>query len=134
MERNQHVDLIKAGIDAYFLARTAKNEAAALFEAIENSLIDLIGCKQEGTFTLTVGDFRITTTGTTEFMARDDDAFEILRSSVPPLFFQRLFNEYGYANKKELQYLGNNEHGLYTLICMHLVVVPGKQTIDIEII
>lgn len=107
-------------------AETAANKSRI---AIENKIVELTGCKEEGSQTHDAGDFRITVTGrlnrTLDRALWNEIEPTIPRDLRPVEYVPRI-------DAKGLRYLEQNAPDIYRSIAPALTVKPGKPSICIK--
>ena len=96
---------------------------------IEEEIIALAGCKDEGSETHKAGDWKIRITGKIN-RTLDVAAWETIAPSIP-----EQMRPVVYAPKldtKGLRYLENNEPEVYARIAQAIVAKPGKPAVEVK--
>lgn len=109
-----------------FNAKMAEKEAEAKRIALEEELVAVLGKRDEGSKTHTVGDYKVTITGRVNRKI-DWEAFDTLSHKIPENLWpvKRALDETG------VKYLANNEPQLYKALAPALTVAPAKTTVSI---
>lgn len=115
--------------DELFAAKLAEKEANERRVALEEELIALVGAKEEGAQTHTIGDFKITITGKLnrkiDWEMFDQSIASKIPESLQPVKVKRELDETG------VKYLANNEPQLYKLLAKALTIKPAKTAVTI---
>lgn len=115
--------------DELFAAKLAEKEANERRVALEEELIALVGAKEEGAQTHTIGDFKITITGKLnrkiDWEMFDQSIASKIPESLQPVKVKRELDETG------VKYLANNEPQLYKILATALTVKPAKTSVTI---
>ena len=96
---------------------------------IEQEMIDLVGCKDEGSETHKAGDWKIRITGKIN-RTLDVAAWETIAPSIP-----ENMRPVVYAPKldtKGLRYLENNEPEVFRRVAEAIVAKPGKPAVEVK--
>ncbi len=109
-----------------FNAKMAEKEAEAKRIALEEELVAVLGKRDEGSKTHTVGDYKVTITGRVSRKI-DWEQFDNLSHKIPENLWpvKRALDETG------VKYLANNEPQLYKVLSPALTVAPAKTTVSI---
>lgn len=109
-----------------FNAKMAEKEAEAKRIALEEELVAVLGKRDEGSKTHTVGDYKVTITGRVSRKI-DWEQFDNLSHKIPENLWpvKRALDETG------VKYLANNEPQLYKVLSQALTVAPAKTTVSI---
>lgn len=109
-----------------FAAKQAEKEAEAKRIALEEELVAVLGKRDEGSKTHTVGNFKVTITGRVNRKI-DWDMFDEVSSKIPESLWpvKRTLDVTG------VKYLANNEPTLYKVLAPALTVEPAKTTVSI---
>jgi hypothetical protein len=109
-----------------FNAKMAEKEAEAKRIALEEELVAVLGKRDEGSKTHTVGDYKVTITGRVSRKI-DWEQFDNLSHKIPENLWpvKRALDETG------VKYLANNEPQLYRVLSQALTVAPAKTTVSI---
>lgn len=110
-----------------FEAKRVEREAEEKRIALEEELIAVLGKRDEGSKTHTVGDYKVTITGRVTRKI-DWDLFDEVSSKIPETLWpvQRKLDVTG------VKYLENNEPALYKVLSPALTVEPAKTTVTIK--
>jgi hypothetical protein len=112
-----------------FNAKLEESFAESKRVALEQELIDLVGAKEEGAQTHTIGDFKVTITGRLNRKIDWDVFDKSIASKIPeslhPVKVKRELDETG------VKYLANNEPQLYKILAKALTVKPAKTSVTI---
>lgn len=113
--------------DDLFEAKRVEREAEEKRIALEEELIAVLGKRDEGAKTHTVGDYKVTITGRVTRKI-DWDLFDAVSSKIPETLWpvQRKLDITG------VKYLENNEPALYKVLSPALTVEPAKTTVTIK--
>lgn len=114
-----------------FYAKAEEAKATAKRIELEEELIALVGKKEEGAQTHTIGDFKVTITGKLNRKI-DWDIFDKsiagkIPDSLQPVKMKRELDETG------VKYLANNEPQLYKILAKALTIKPAKTSVVISI-
>jgi hypothetical protein len=109
-----------------FAAKQAEKEAEAKRIALEEELVAVLGKRDEGSKTHTVGNYKVTITGRVNRKI-DWEMFDELSSKIPESLWpvKRTLDVTG------VKYLANNEPTLYKVLSPALTVEPAKTTVSI---
>lgn len=114
-----------------FDARQVEREANERRVELEEELIALVGAREEGSKTHTIGDFKITITGKLnrkiDWEIFDDSIASHIPESLQPVKIKRELDETG------VKYLANNEPQLYKLLSKALTIKPAKTAVTITL-
>lgn len=112
-----------------FAAKLAEKEANERRVALEEELIGLVGAKEEGAQTHTIGDYKITITGKLnrklDWEMFDASIAAKIPESLQPVKIKRELDETG------VKYIQNNEPQLYKLLAKALTIKPAKTAVTI---
>jgi hypothetical protein len=112
-------------------ARQVEREANERRVELEEELIALVGAREEGSKTHTIGDFKITITGKLnrkiDWEIFDDSIASQIPESLQPVKIKRELDETG------VKYLANNEPQLYKLLSKALTIKPAKTAVTITL-
>ena len=112
-----------------FDAKLEESFAEAKRIALEQELIELVGAKEEGAQTHTIGEFKITITGRINRKIDWDVFDKAIASKIPeslhPVKVKRELDDAG------VKYLANNEPQLYKILAKALTVKPAKTSVTI---
>ena len=112
-----------------FQAKLDEEKAKEQRIALEEELIGLVGAKEEGAQTHTIGEYKITITGVLNRKI-DWDTFDAsiaakIPESLQPVKIKRELDETG------VKYLQNNEPQLYKHLAKALTIKAGKTNVKI---
>jgi len=109
-----------------FKAKQAEKQAQLDRIALEEELIQVLGKRDEGSKTHTVGAYKVTITGRVTRKI-DWERFDKVSSKIPENLWpvKRALDETG------VKYLANNEPSLYKILAPALTVEPAKTTVQI---
>ncbi len=97
--------------------------------AIEQQIINVTGCKEEGSETHRAGDYRVTVTGKIN-RTLDRAAWESIAPHIPeelrPVEYQPKLDTKG------LRYLESNNPEVYRRVCEAIVTKPGKPSVEVK--
>ena len=115
--------------DELFQAKAEEDKAKAKRIELEEELIGLVGQKQEGSKTHTIGEYKITITGVLKRKI-DWDMFDAaiaakIPESLQPVKIKRELDETG------VKFLENNEPQIYKVLLPALTIEPGKTNVKI---
>lgn len=115
--------------DELFRAKAEEDKAKAKRIELEEELIGLVGQKQEGAQTHTIGEYKITITGVLNRKI-DWDMFDSaiaakIPESLQPVKIKRELDETG------VKFLENNEPQIYKVLLPALTIKPGKTNVKI---
>lgn len=112
-------------------ARQVEREANERRVQLEEELIALVGAREEGSKTHTIGDFKVTITGKLnrkiDWEIFDDSIASQIPESLQPVKIKRELDEAG------VKYLANNEPQLYKLLSKALTIKPAKTAVTITL-
>ena len=112
-----------------FDAKAEEAKATAKRIELEEELIALVGKKEEGAQTHTIGDFKVTITGRLnrkiDWKTFDESISSKIPESLHPVKVKRELDETG------VKYLENNEPQLYKLLSKALTIKPAKTNVTI---
>lgn len=112
-------------------ARQVEREANERRVQLEEELIALVGAREEGSKTHTIGDFKITITGKLnrkiDWEIFDDSIASQIPESLQPVKIKRELDDAG------VKYLANNEPQLYKLLSKALTIKPAKTAVTITL-
>jgi len=109
-----------------FKAKQAEKQAERDRIALEEELVAVLGKRDEGSKTHTVGGYKVTITGRISRKI-DWEKFDKVSSKIPENLWpvKRTLDETG------VKYLANNEPQLYKILAPALTVEPAKTTVQI---
>ena len=112
--------------DELFKAKQAEREAEEKRIALEEELVAVLGKRDEGSKTHTVGSYKVTITGRINRKI-DWELFDQVSSKIPETLWpvKRTLDVTG------VKYLANNEPQLYKVLSPALTVEPAKTTVSI---
>lgn len=112
-----------------FAAKLAEKEANERRVALEEELIALVGQKEEGAQTHTIGEFKIVITGKLnrkiDWDLYDKSIAAKIPESMQPVKIKRELDDTG------VKYLENNEPQIYKLLAKALTIKPAKTAVTI---
>ena len=112
-------------------ARQVEREANERRVQLEEELIALVGAREEGSKTHTIGDFKVTITGKLnrkiDWEIFDDSIASQIPESLQPVKVKRELDDAG------VKYLANNEPQLYKLLSKALTIKPAKTAVTITL-
>lgn len=112
-------------------ARQVEREANERRVQLEEELIALVGAREEGSKTHTIGDFKVIITGKLnrkiDWEIFDDSIASQIPESLQPVKIKRELDEAG------VKYLANNEPQLYKLLSKALTIKPAKTAVTITL-
>lgn len=129
---NQNATL--RAILAYESAKADFARAKRAFEHAEADLLNVVGHKTEGAFTVNIADrYKVTTTGklTRKILA---DEFERVRGAIPPALLNRLIRTKEELNTRELKFIEANEPEIFRFIAPAIQTKPAKSSVKVELI
>ena len=115
--------------DEWRNAKRDEEEARQSRIAIEQQIINVTGCKEEGSETHRAGDRKVRVTGKLN-RTLDQAAWESIAPTIP-----EAMRPVEYAPKldtKGLRYLENNEPEVYKRVCEAIVTKPGKPAVEVK--
>lgn len=110
-------------------AKRDEDESRQARVAIEQQIINLTGCKEEGSQTHRAGEYRVTVTGKIN-RTLDRAAWEAIAPHIP-----EDLRPVEYAPKldtKGLRYLQENDPNVYRHVCEAVVAKPGKPSVEVK--
>jgi len=110
-------------------AKRAEEEARKERVAIEQQIINVTGCKEEGSQTHDAGDWKVRVTGKIN-RTLDQAAWESIAPSIP-----EDLRPVEYAPKldtKGLRYLESNHPDVYRRMAEAIVAKPGKPSVEVK--
>lgn len=110
-----------------FEAKRVEREAEEKRIALEEELIAVLGKRDEGAKTHTVGDYKVTITGRVNRKI-DWELFDRVSSKIP----ETLWPVKRQLDVTGVKYLENNEPALYKVLSPALTVEPAKTTVTIK--
>lgn len=122
---------IKALIDAYLDAQLSLKKSKIAFEIAERDLIAEIGHKPEGTFSLVLGEYKVTTTGKIN-RTINADRWSDVAAELPAPIANRLVSMKPHLNVRELKFMRNNEPSIYQLVSQAITSKPAKTSLKVE--
>ena len=115
--------------ESWRAAKRAEESAREERVRIEEEIIALTGCMEEGSQTYAAGDWKITVTGKLT-RKLDADAWARIESSIPEAM--RPVKYAPSLDTKGLRYLENNEPDIYRLVAKAIETKPAKPAISIK--
>ena len=111
-----------------FKAKQAEREAEERRIQLEEELVAVLGKRDEGSKTHTVGQYKVVITGRVNRKI-DWEAFDQLSHKIPENLWpvKRALDETG------VKYLANNEPQLYKLLSKALTIKPAKTAVTITL-
>ena len=111
--------------------KKAESEVRETRLLIEDQIIELVGAKPEGAFTVKGDQYHLTTTGK---LTRTliEDQIPALQSTLPQPIFDRLIRYKPSLDLKELRYLEANEPQIYTLAAKAFTTKPAKIAVSVK--
>lgn len=110
-------------------AKRDEEESRNARVAIEQQIINVTGCKEEGSQTHDAGEWRITVTGKIN-RTLDRAAWESIAPHIPeglrPVEYQPKLDTKG------LRYLQSNEPDVYRRVAEAIVAKPGKPSVEVK--
>jgi len=114
-----------------FEARQIEREANERRVQLEEELIAIVGAREEGSKTHTIGNFKVTVTGKLnrkiDWDVFDSSIASQIPESLQPVKIKRELDETG------VKYLANNEPQLYKLLSKALTIKPAKTAVTITL-
>jgi len=110
-------------------AKKVEDDARKQRVQIESRIIDLIGCKEEGSQTVDAGDWKIKVTGKIN-RTLDQAAWEAIAPSIPEALRPVTYKPA--LDMKGLRYLKDNEPDTYRRIAEAIVAKPGKPAVEVK--
>jgi hypothetical protein len=109
-----------------FKAKQDEREAEQRRIALEEELVAVLGQREEGSKTHSVGTYKVTITGRINRKI-DWELFDQVSNKIPESLWpvKRALDEPG------VKYLANNEPALYKILAPALTVKPAKTTVTI---
>lgn len=109
-----------------FAAKQMEKEAQRQRIQLEEELVTVLGKRDEGSKTHSIGDFKVTITGRVNRKI-DWEKFDQVSSKIPESLWpvKRSLDETG------VKYLANNEPAFYKILAPALTVEPAKTTVQI---
>lgn len=124
----QDLDRAAAALEA---AKQAEAEAIAARIAAEQSVLELTGCKDEGSATHHGALYKATVTGNV-YRKVDEAALSAVRERMSEAMFERVFRFKPEVITAGVRYLQNNEPELYAIAAQAIVATPGKPSVRVE--
>lgn len=110
-------------------AKRDEDDAKQARIAIEQQIINVTGCKEEGSQTHKAGDWKITVTGKLNHTL-DQAAWESIAPNIPeelrPVEYKPTLDTKG------LRYLESNNPDVYQSVCEAIVTKPGKPSVEVK--
>lgn len=122
---------IRAAAERLLAAKDAENAATAARIAAESDLAHLVPVKAEGSATVTLAGFKITTTGVMNRTV-DEAALDAVRGALPAAIFERAFRYKPALDLAGLRYLQQNEPTHYAVAAQAITARPGKTSVKVE--
>ena len=122
-------DTIPTLAESWRAAKRAEESAREERVRIEEEIIALTGCREEGSQTYAAGDWKITVTGKLT-RKLDADAWARIESSIPEAM--RPVKYAPILDTKGLRYLENNEPDIYRLVAEAIETKPAKPAVSIK--
>lgn len=110
-------------------AKRAEEQSRKARVAVEEAIIELTGCKEEGSQTYEAGDWKVRVTGKMN-RTLDQAAWESIAPTIPEAM--RPVEYVPKLDTKGLRYLKNNEPDTYQRICEAIVAKPGKPAVEVK--
>ena len=111
--------------DELFAAKLAEKEANERRVALEEELIALVGAKEEGAQTHTIGDFKITITGKLNRKVDFEVAEKLSLGDLLPVKYKPELDNKG------LKYLEEKEPAAFAKFAAALTIEPAKTAITV---
>ena len=122
-------ETLHALAECWLAAKRAEESAREERVRIEEEIIALTGCREEGSKTHDAGDWKITVTGKLT-RKLDADAWARIESSIPEAM--RPVKYAPSLDTKGLRYLEKNEPEIYRLVADAIETKPAKPAISIK--
>lgn len=110
-------------------SKSAEDDARKTRIAIEEQIMQLTGCKEEGSQTHDAGDWKVRVTGKLT-RKLDADAWAKIEPRIPeslrPVQYRPVLDTKG------LRYLQNNEPDVYRLVAQAIETKPAKAAIEVK--
>jgi hypothetical protein len=118
--------------EQYVIAQSHLKIAQNILAEAESALLSAVGHKPEGSFTVNVGDFKVTTTGKIN-RTINAEIWEQIKAQIPPALAGRLIKQ----SKPELsltefRYIELNEPAYMALISKAITAKPAKPSISVK--
>ena len=122
-------DTLPTLAESWRAAKRAEESAREERVRIEEEIIAITGCREEGSQTYAAGDWKITVTGKLT-RKLDADAWARIESSIPEAM--RPVKYAPILDTKGLRYLENNEPDIYRLVAKAIETKPAKPAVSIK--
>lgn len=110
-------------------AKRAEDEARKHRVSVEESIINLTGCREEGSATHEAGEYKVRVTGKLN-RTLDQGAWEAIAPHIPehlrPVQYRPALDAKG------LRYLEDHEPEVYRQVVEAIVTKPGKPAIEVK--
>ena len=113
-------------------AKFAENDARQQRFKIEKEILEVVGCKTEGTTSITTDRFKITTTGRLT-RSLDQRAVDLLIQDqvLPVPLLNRLFKPASKLDLREFKYVEANEPEYFAKVAIAVTTKPGKAAVAV---
>lgn len=122
---------LKPLIDRHVLAKAGLAAARQEMERAEEALLSAVGAKEEGTTSLTVGNYKVSTVGKIN-RTLDAGAWEEIRKHVPEPLANRLVRYKPEINMRELKFIQTNEPAFYAMVAPAITSKPAKTAVEVK--
>lgn len=126
-ENNQSLETLS---QQWVEAKQAEKAAQKARLLVEEEIIKLVGHKEEGSKTHSVGTYKVTITGKLNYKA-DLTQLDRLLSNIPlefhPIKQERKLDEKG------VKYLRDNEPAIFSQLAPAITITPAKTAVDIKL-
>lgn len=119
-------------IAAYELlkAKDSEHQARQYRLACEQRVLDLLGCKEEGSQSTKTAWYKVTTTGILDRALVDDYGTKL--DELPPEIFNALIKFKPTIDVRALKALASANQDAYRIACRAVVTKPAKPSVKIE--
>lgn len=115
----------------YVIAKGELSAARMEMERAEEALLAAVGAKEEGSQTVTVGDYKVTTTGKIN-RSLDAKAWDALKQQIPEPLANRLVRYKAEINLTELKFIAAHEPSYYAMVAPAITSKPAKTSVEVK--
>ena len=110
-------------------AKRDEDDARKARIGIEEQIIALTGCKEEGSQTVEAGEYKVRVTGKLN-RRLDATKWESIKDSIPPDLHPVEYKPS--LETKGLRYLEENEPDVYRIVAQAIETKPGKPAVEVK--
>lgn len=130
MKKSQVPDL-NSLVNHYVICKGQLSAARMEMDQAEQALLDAVGAKEEGSTTIPVGNYKVTTTGKIN-RSLDAEAWDQIKTQIPEPLANRLVRYKPDINLREFRYVETNEPDWFAIIAKAVTSKPAKASVKVE--